>query len=323
MVDSGRKTSFKRKELGGSVVGSLLVKSFKTPNQILKDALNEYDGKEAVNDIANEPKVVAGRMLEPVILKMFMDQVGSYCNDKTKVKMTVPKTAHLYQLENGKLGSSLDGMLHISPGTLELSDYTKKTFILKNKVVLECKNYSGAAEDEPYPAYKYQVQNALLTTGCEHGILVRFVKGWQLQWFIYPRDHKMIDEIIKAGKDFWDRFDGIKNGHDYWYPPADTAEASLIYTSNGSKEVQDMSTHNKLGLLIEQYVSASADEKEAKKRKDAASMYMKEILGGHEVVKFNDYTIKHTTNQKKKTKTVTIPGEFTSYRRFTVEGGNK
>ena len=62
MVDSGRKTSYKRKELGGSVVGSLLVKSFKTPNQILKDALNEYDGKEAINDIANEPKVIAGRI---------------------------------------------------------------------------------------------------------------------------------------------------------------------------------------------------------------------------------------------------------------------
>ena len=40
-------------------------------------------------------------------------------------------------------------------------------------------------------------------------------------------------------------------------------------------------------------------------------MYMKEILGGHEVVKFNDYT-EDTTNQKKKTKTITIPGEFTS-----------
>ena len=92
---------------------------------------------------------------------MFMDQVKSYCNDKTKVKMTVPKTAHLYQLENGKLGSSLDEVLHISPGTLELEDYTKKTFILKNKG-LECKNYSGAVGDaETYPAYKYQVQNAL------------------------------------------------------------------------------------------------------------------------------------------------------------------
>ena len=86
MVDSGRKTSFKRKELGGSVVGYLLVKSFKTPNQILKDALNEYDGKEAVNDIANEPKVVAGRMLEPVILKMFMDLFRSItCIDKTSL----------------------------------------------------------------------------------------------------------------------------------------------------------------------------------------------------------------------------------------------
>ena len=36
--------------------------------------------------------------------------------------------------------------------------------------------------------------------------------------------------------------------------------------SNGSKEIQDMSTHNKLGILIEQYVSASL-EKEAKEKK--------------------------------------------------------
>ncbi|BAQ88084.1 endonuclease [uncultured Mediterranean phage uvMED] len=321
MGDSGRKTSYKRKELGGSVVGSLLVKSFKTPNQILKDALNEYEGKEATNDIANEPKVVAGRELEPVILKIFMDQVKPFCNNKQKVKMTVPNAAHLYQLKNGKLGSSLDGMLHISPGNLELSDYTKKVFSLSKQVVLECKNYSGAAEDEPYPAYKYQIQQALLTTGCEHGILVRFVRGWQLQWFVYPRDHKMIDEIINAGEDFWNRFDGVRQGHDYWYPPQDTKEASEIYKGNGSKEVQDMSTHNKLGILIEQYVSASADEKEAKKRKDAASMYMKEIVGANEVVQFNNYIIRHSTNQKKKTKSVTIPGEFTSYRRFTVEGG--
>jgi hypothetical protein len=321
MGDSGRKTSYKRKELGGSVVGSLLVKSFKTPNQILKDALNEYEGKEATNDIANEPKVVAGRELEPVILKIFMDQVKPFCNNKQKVKMTVPNAAHLYQLKNGKLGSSLDGMLHISPGNLELSDYTKKVFSLSKQVVLECKNYSGAAEDEPYPAYKYQIQQALLTTGCEHGILVRFVRGWQLQWFVYPRDHKMIDEIINAGEDFWNRFDGVRQGHDYWYPPQDTKEASEIYKGNGSKEVQDMSTHNKLGILIEQYVSASADEKDAKKRKDAASMYMKEIVGANEVVQFNNYIIRHSTNQKKKTKSVTIPGEFTSYRRFTVEGG--
>jgi len=212
-------------------------------------------------------------------------------------------------------------MLHISPGNLELSDYTKKVFSLSKQVVLECKNYSGAAEDEPYPAYKYQIQQALLTTGCEHGILVRFVRGWQLQWFVYPRDHKMIDEIINAGEDFWNRFDGVRQGHDYWYPPQDTKEASEIYKGNGSKEVQDMSTHNKLGILIEQYVSASADEKDAKKRKDAASMYMKEIVGANEVVQFNNYIIRHSTNQKKKTKSVTIPGEFTSYRRFTVEGG--
>ena len=43
------------------------------------------------------------------------------------------KQAHLYQLKNGKLGNSLDGMLHISPGNLELSDYTNKSFRQKPK----------------------------------------------------------------------------------------------------------------------------------------------------------------------------------------------
>ena len=59
----------------------------------------------------------------------------------------------------------------------------------------------------------------LLTTAVSM-ILVRLARG-QLQ-FYYSRDHRMIDQIINVGNDFWDRFDGIKNGHDYWYPPKDT-----------------------------------------------------------------------------------------------------
>ena len=67
------------------------------------------------------------------------------------------------------------------------------------------------------------------------------------------KNTKMQQELIEAGTDFWNRFDGVRQGHDYWYPPQDTKEASEIYKGNGSKEVQDMSTHNKLGILIEQY----------------------------------------------------------------------
>ena len=40
MKDSGRKTSYKRKELGASTVGSLIpgIKGFKTSNEVLEDA---------------------------------------------------------------------------------------------------------------------------------------------------------------------------------------------------------------------------------------------------------------------------------------------
>ena len=44
-------------------------------------------------------RLLAGRMLEPVILKMFMDRLEPFCQDKQKVKMTVPKTASLVSTE--------------------------------------------------------------------------------------------------------------------------------------------------------------------------------------------------------------------------------
>ena len=39
------------------------------------------------------------------------------------------------------------------------------------------------------------------------------------------------------------------------------------------KEIQDMSTHNKLGILIEQYVSASLDEKGERKERSCINVH--------------------------------------------------
>lgn len=72
MDDAGRLTSYKRKELGASQIGNLIDPGFITPNQVMENALNEYKGEEVGNDIANLPKVKAGRFMETGITNLFM-----------------------------------------------------------------------------------------------------------------------------------------------------------------------------------------------------------------------------------------------------------
>ena len=237
MKDSGRKTSYKRKELGASTVGSLIpgIKGFKTSNEVWEYARKEYQGKEAKNDLANNPKVKAGQALEPAITKMFVDELRVQSeNQKAKFKISVPGEANLYSLDNGKLGSSLDNLLTITNGSLEVTDHNKTTMVLSKSGPVEIKNYSGSAEDPVNPLYVYQLQQQMLCTGSTWGIIARLVKGWELQGYVYEKNSEMCNDIINAATDFWNRFDGILEGKDYLYPPETTEEATKIFKVNGS-----------------------------------------------------------------------------------------
>lgn len=323
MKDSGRKTSYKRKELGASVIGSLIpgIKGFKTSNEVLEDALNEYQGKEAKNDLANNPRVKAGQALEPAITQMFVNELQSIAKDqKAKFKISVPEKANLYSLDNGKLGSSLDNLLTINNGSLEVTDHNKSTMVLSKSGPVEIKNYSGSAEDPVNPLYVYQLQQQMLCTGSTWGIIVRLVKGWELQWYVYERNTEMCNDIINAATDFWNRFDGILEGKDYWYPPETTEEATKIFKGNGNKEPVIMDSNNMLSELIDEFMNASKTEKEAKAQKDEASKAIKTIMKEHEVISFNGFIVSHTTMTRKKTKMVEVPGaDPIVTRRFSIK----
>lgn len=325
MKDSGRKTSYKRKELGASVIGSIIpgIKGFKTPNEVLEDALNEYQGKEANNDLANNPKVKAGQALEPAITQMFVDELSEQTKEqKAQFKISVPGSANLYSLDNGKLGSSLDNLLTISKGKLEVTDHNNTTQVLDKSGPTEIKNYSGSAEDPPSPLNLYQLQQQMLCTGSTWGILVRLVKGWDLQWFVYQRNTQMITDIINAGTDFWNRFDGILQGNDYWYPPETTEEASKIYKGSGDVKPVVLDGNNELGGLIEEFMTSNKAEKDAKAAKDEASKAIKTIMKNFEVISYNGFVVSHKTMTRKKTKMVEVIGaDPIVTRRFSIKDG--
>jgi hypothetical protein len=108
MSDTGRLTSFARKELGASNIGTIIMgEGFLTPNDILKAAVSESSGME-IEQVDN-PKVVAGKALEDPIAQLFRrafeEQIAN------KVVLIQPRKAYIHELSNGKLGSSIDRML--------------------------------------------------------------------------------------------------------------------------------------------------------------------------------------------------------------------
>ena len=73
-------TDYARREIGSSSIPSLVLTDegyigFNSPNDELEKAINALQGKEVINDIANNPKVKAGTVLEPAILKLFHNEI--------------------------------------------------------------------------------------------------------------------------------------------------------------------------------------------------------------------------------------------------------
>jgi hypothetical protein len=132
----------------------------------------------------------------------------------------------------------------------------------------------------------------------------------------------MITDIINAGTDFWNRFDGILEGNDYWYPPETTEEASKIYKGNGDIEPVVLDGNNELGGLIEEFMTSNKAEKDAKAAKDEASKAIKTIMKNHEVISYNGFVVSHKTMTRKKTKMVEVVGaDPIVTRRFSIKDG--
>lgn len=322
--DTGRLTSFKRKELGASQVGTLVLgHGFVSPNEILQMAVDEHNGIP-IEGLDN-PKMEAGRELEDAIASMFSNEIAR--QGKKDHSLKLQKKATVVELANGKLGSSVDRVLSFAGSMLDITDSNGENVCLNAidskgliaQYPVEIKNYSGLPTDPVSPHYEYQLQQQMYCGNHQGGFIVRLVRGWELQFFYYKANAEMQNEIVNAGTDFWNRFDGVLEGKDFWYDPVDTKEASKIYKGNKDKEVVNMDSETSLKPLIEKFVKARDEEKLAKIRKDEASLEIKMLMKEVELASHKGYVLRHTTSKRQKTKMIKIPDEFTETRVFTIK----
>jgi len=316
-------TSYARREIGSSSLPSVVLTEkgfigFNSPNEELDKAQDALQGKEAKNDLANNPKVQAGTVLEPAIFQLFQNQITEIARE-LPLEFGIPNEAYFYDVDGGKIGSSLDGIINIK-GFLNLTDYLGTSHSLSGLGVVEIKNYSGAATDPVSEIYKMQVEAQMLTTKYQYGILVRLCRGWELQWFVFKPNKEMQTKLIDAATEFFYRLDGVMEGKNLWYKMGSSREASKFIKGNGSKEVVDLSSNNELPELIDDYQAAKKTISAGKKIEDDVSTRIKEILGANELAVCNGYEIKHTTTKRVKTKTIQLKDEPPSVsRRLTLK----
>ena len=165
--------------------------------------------------------------------------------------------------------------------------------------ILECKTANaftaGDWADGVPEHYMCQVQHYLAVTGEKFAYIAVLIGGQKFEFARIERDEPFISTIIDYERTFW--HDNVLAGK---APEIDGSESA----GELLKQLFPQSNKATINLpasaleLITQYEVASADEKDAKARKDAAGNKLKMMLGENEIGLLGDRRIKWSTVTK-------------------------
>lgn len=168
---------YRRLGIGGSdAAGICGLSRYKSPMGVYLEKLGELPPVE------DNPKMKAGRILEPVIADWFADDSG-YKVWRQNAIFQHPE--HPFMLAN------IDRWL---PG---------------QNAGLECKNTSEYCKDNwsgtQAPAeYILQCNHYMAVTGADRWFIAVLIGGWDFQWRVIERDDELIRNLITIEKGFWE-----------------------------------------------------------------------------------------------------------------------
>lgn len=184
---------------------------------------------------------------------------------------------------------------------------------------------SGAIPQE----YMCQVQHYLAVTGYDFAYIAVLIGGQRFEYLRIDRDDELIDRLIEAEANFWETVE-LEDP-----PQIDGSDATAEWLqSRYPRAVQpepfDLPRDAK--PLVEAYLQASKDEREAARRKSEAQNQLEALLGDHEVgrigraheaiiVKWANVVSRRLDTKRLKTEKPDLYEEYnteTQTRRFTV-----
>jgi len=267
---------WRRQGIGGSDVAAICSMSrYKSPMAVYLDKLGE------IPPIEDNPKMKAGRMLEPLIADWFAEETG----------MKVWRRNAIFQhREYPFMLANIDRWL---PG---------------QNAGLECKNTSEYCREDwsgtqAPTEYILQCNHYMAVTGADRWYIAVLIGGWDFQWRVIERDDELIKNLITIEKDFWENRVLAKN------PPAyshqDTDYLKEIYPE--SNELLSVELTEDMYPIMQSLYEARAAIKAAEMVEETAKNRIKGFMGEAEKAYFQG-DLKFTWKTGKKSRTFRVVG---------------
>lgn len=239
---------WRQKGIGGSDVAAICNMSrYKSAMNVYLDKIGELPPLE------DNPKMKAGRMLEPVVADWFAEETG----------YKVWRQNALFQhREQPFMLANIDRWL---PG---------------QNAGLECKNTSEYCRDDwsgtqAPREYVLQCNHYMAVTGADRWFIAVLIGGWDLQWRVIERDDELINGLIEVEKGFWNEHVMTK------VPPAfshqDTSFLKDMYPQSDSSKTIELP--EEAYEVIQRLVDARKIKKEADEQEETAKNQIKGFMG--------------------------------------------
>ncbi|MCY9543808.1 YqaJ viral recombinase family protein [Paenibacillus alvei] len=238
---------WRKKGIGGSDVAAICGMSrYRSPVEVYLDKLGD------IPPIEDNPKMAAGRRLEPFIADWFAEDTG----------YKVWRQNYIFQHpEHEFMFANIDRWLPGMNAGLEI----------KNTSEYGRDDWSGT---QAPTEYILQCNHYMAVTGADRWFIAVLIGGWDFQWRVIERDDDLISNLVTVEREFWQNHVLAK------VPPAfshqDTARLSEMYPTS---QPVSINLAEDVYPIIQQLYEARKAKVNATEQEVTAKNQIKAIMG--------------------------------------------
>ena len=245
---------WRRKGIGGSDVAAICGMSrYKSALEVYLDKLGEIPPKE------DNPKMKAGRMLEPLLADWFTEETGIRVLEQKCIFQHKDYPFMFANIDRWVLGENA-GLEIKNTGEYSRNDW-----------------FDGQNETIP-TEYQLQANHYMAILGAEKWYVAVLIGGWDFQWRVINRDEQLIKNLISIEQNFWNNHVLAKVQPDV--TAQDTDLLSYLYPESRDTQFELSDAHYD---LIQRLVTTKGALETAKEQHEDAKNKVKKLMGENEM----------------------------------------
>lgn len=245
---------WRKRGIGGSDVAAICgLSRYKSALEVYLDKLGE------IPPVPDNPKMKAGRMLEPLIADWFVEETG----------IKVQKQNFIFQHKDYPfMLANIDRWVPGENAGLEIkntAEYSRNNW------------FDGQTEIIP-TEYQLQANHYMAVTGADKWYVAVLIGGWDFQWRVIERDDNLIKNLITIEENFWTQH--VMAGVLPEVKAQDTDLMNYMYPSSAPTSVNISEAYYE---LIKRLIETKQALKEAKDAHEDVKNKVKQLMGENEL----------------------------------------